>query len=238
MFNRNSVIIKSNAYGLILILDEQMPFDQLLMDIGEKFSEASRFFKNAQMAITFRGRVLSREEERVVLRVITDNTTMHIICVVDEQKEEEDYYKEAVTRFAHDTTDQNGQFYEGTLKNGEVFESDSSVIILGNVNPGAKVIAKGNIIVLGCCMGTAQAGSCGDKGSFIAALILKPRELRIADKVYRSAITKRIDTGEYSNDPKIAYIFQDQLRMDQLKGSMFDTVIPAARAKKENVEVF
>ena len=62
--NRNSVIIKSNAYGLILILDPDIPFEELLQDVGQKFKDAAKFFKNAKMALTFRGRVLTREQER------------------------------------------------------------------------------------------------------------------------------------------------------------------------------
>ena len=51
---RNSVIIKSNKYGLMVILDDKMPFQELLLDIADKFQESANFFKNAKMAITFR----------------------------------------------------------------------------------------------------------------------------------------------------------------------------------------
>ena len=57
--NRNSVIIKSNAYGLILILDPDIPFEELLQDVGQKFKDAAKFFKNAKMALTFRGTLSS-----------------------------------------------------------------------------------------------------------------------------------------------------------------------------------
>ena len=62
--NRKSVIIKSNKYGLTVILDDKMPFQELLLDIADKFQESANFFRNAKMAVTFRGRVLNREEER------------------------------------------------------------------------------------------------------------------------------------------------------------------------------
>ena len=50
MNNRNSVIIKSNAYGLILILDPDMPFEQLLQDVGEKFREAAANWVSGEKA--------------------------------------------------------------------------------------------------------------------------------------------------------------------------------------------
>ena len=65
--NRKSVIIKSNKYGLTVILDDKMPFQELLLDIADKFQESANFFRNAKMAVTFRGRVLNREEERQVI---------------------------------------------------------------------------------------------------------------------------------------------------------------------------
>ena len=53
--NRKSVIIKSNKYGLTVILDDKMPFQELLLDIADKFQESANFFRNAKMAVTFRG---------------------------------------------------------------------------------------------------------------------------------------------------------------------------------------
>ena len=55
--NTNSVIIKCNKYGLIVILDENLPFEELIKDVEDKFKESAKFFKNAKMAMTIRGRV-------------------------------------------------------------------------------------------------------------------------------------------------------------------------------------
>jgi septum site-determining protein MinC len=84
-------------------------------------------------------------------------------------------------------------------------------VILGDVNPGANVIAKGNIIVLGSCRGNVYAGSGGDRDCIVAALVMKPIQVRIADKIARSAIVKRVDTSEYDTDPRIAYIREDHI---------------------------
>ena len=202
MINRNSVIIKSNAYGLILILDPDMPFSELLQDVGDKFRNAARFFKNARMALTFRGRVLTREQERQMVYAIT-----------------------SVTRTLEADEENDGQFYRGTLLNGQVLEMEKSVIVLGDVNPGAQIISKGNIVVLGCCMGSVYAGAAGNNRCFAAALIMKPRQVRIADKTARSAITKKTDTGEYEIDPKIVYIKDEHLKMEPLSGSSFSDLI-------------
>lgn len=204
--NPKSVIIKSNKYGLIVILDEKLPFDELLLDVADKFKESANFFKNAKMAVTFRGRVLTKAQERELVYAIVNNSQIHILCVVDEDKVQEEHYRCVVEDAMEEKMRQDGQFYRGTLRMGQVLETETSVVIMGDVNPGASVVSKGNIVVLGSCRGNVYAGATGDTGCFAAALIMKPQQVRIADKVARSAITKRVDTGEYKIDPKIAYV--------------------------------
>ena len=58
---KNSVIIKSFPSGIVLHLDDEIPFDDLLSDIAEKFRESSGFFKDAKMALSIRGRSLSED---------------------------------------------------------------------------------------------------------------------------------------------------------------------------------
>ena len=86
------------------------------------------------------------------------------------------------------------------------------MVIIGDVNPGAQVVSKGSIVVLGCCMGNLYAGASGDRNCFAAALTMKPMQIRIADRIARSAIVKRKDSGEYPIDPKIAFIREDHLQ--------------------------
>ena len=74
------VVLKSNKYGINLILDGDMDFKELLKCILEKFKEAEGFFKDARMAISFEGRELTQEEEFEIVETITDNTSVNIIC--------------------------------------------------------------------------------------------------------------------------------------------------------------
>ena len=63
-----SVMIKSNKYGINLVLDPNIPFVELLKDVIEKFKASEKFFKNAELAISFEGRKLSEEEENRIRR--------------------------------------------------------------------------------------------------------------------------------------------------------------------------
>jgi septum site-determining protein MinC len=77
------------------------------------------------------------------------------------------------------------QVHRGTLRSGEHLQSEGSVLLLGDLNPGARISAVGDVLVWGRLRGVAHAGCRGDEGSRIVALQLRPLQLRIAGAVAR-----------------------------------------------------
>lgn len=75
----------------------------------------------------------------------------------------------------------NTLFVRRTLRSGQSVSYHGHVVVIGDVNPGAEVVAGGDIIVLGALRGIAHAGGAGDDTAIIAALRLQPTQLRIAD---------------------------------------------------------
>lgn len=75
--------------------------------------------------------------------------------------------------------------HEGTLRSGDHLEVTGSVLVLGDVNPGARISATGHVLVWGQLRGVAHAGSGGDSQARIVALQLRPVQLRIATAVAR-----------------------------------------------------
>ena len=73
-----------------------------------------------------------------------------------------------------------------TLRGGQEIRTESSVMIFGNVNPGAQVIAGGNIDIRGTCRGIVHAGAFGDASACVVADRLMPMQIRIADIIARS----------------------------------------------------
>ena len=76
-------------------------------------------------------------------------------------------------------------FHQGTLRSGESLEAEGDVLLLGDVNPGAKISAGGDVLVWGRLLGIAHAGNTGNNQAKIIALQLRPLQLRIANKVAR-----------------------------------------------------
>ena len=84
---KNSVVLKSFSSGISVIMDDMIPFDELLVDIAAKFKEADVFFKDAAVAISLEGRQLSEAEERQILDAITQNSRLKVLCLMGKDEE-------------------------------------------------------------------------------------------------------------------------------------------------------
>ena len=219
----NSVIIKGNKHGIVVVMDENIPFEELKVSLAEKFRSASKFFDKANMAVTFEGRKLTQDEEKESLDIIAENSELNIICVVDNDKLRDDYYKKAVEEKLEDLSTHTGQFYKGTLRSGQVLESESSIIILGDVNPGARVISKGNVVVLGSLKGLVFAGANGNHDSFVVALEMAPMQIRIGDVIARSSDSVQLKPSK-TVDPKIAFVDDNNIYIEKLDKNVLSDI--------------
>lgn len=215
---KNSVIIKSFPNGIVLHLEPDIPFDILLSDVCEKFRQSSGFFKDARMALSIKGRKLSEAEERQILNAIAENSGLQILCLVGEDDETNQNFVKALGQvdFSGENANGNeGQFYRGTLKNGQVLETEASIVILGDVYPGSAIISARDIIVLGGLFGEAYAGGNGNPGHYVVALEMSPEKLKIGDFKY-TAKEKAKWSIKPKVQPKIAYIKEQQVVMESL----------------------
>ncbi|NLP34902.1 MAG: septum site-determining protein MinC [Clostridiales bacterium] len=217
----NAVMIKGNKYGIIVVLSPDEKFDTLKKLVADKFKESSKFFENAKMAISFEGRNLTNEEQREILDIIEENTDMHIVCVIDNDKEKEELFRKTLEQKLMELENNTGQFYKGILRSGASLEFETSVVIIGDVNNGARVVSKGNIIVLGSLKGTAFAGATGNTNSFVVALDMRPTQIRIADSIARSP-DKPIK--EASKETKIAFLEDGNIYIEPLNKSVLQDI--------------
>ncbi|MEG1947490.1 MAG: septum site-determining protein MinC [Lachnospiraceae bacterium] len=226
-----SVVLKSNKYGINLILNEEMGFEELLKCIIGKFKESESFFKNAKMAISFEGRALTQEEEFRIIEVISENSSVNIICILDNDRIKEELIHQKVEQFEQEQTGKTGEFYKGTLRSGQVLDCESSIVVLGDVNPGAKVISKGNIIVLGALKGNAYAGASGNVQSFVAALDMDPVQVKIGDIIGRSADkiiekkrSKKVTSMVSTFDPQIALVKEGNIYIEPITKGLLNSI--------------
>ncbi len=96
-------------------------------------------------------------------------------------------------------------FLHQTLRSGNSIHFPGHVVVLGDVNPGAEIVAGGSIIVWGHLRGTAHAGAQGDESSVVCAMDLSPMQLRIAADVATSPPRRG------KTQPEIAFLRDGQL---------------------------
>jgi len=96
-------------------------------------------------------------------------------------------------------------YHRGTLRGGQALHNLGNIIVIGDVNPGAELIASGDIVVFGALRGVAHAGAQGDRSARVIALELAPTQLRIATCI---ALDAEPSAG---HGPEHAYIFDDRI---------------------------
>ncbi len=138
-----AVVIKSNKYGIQLILDPDMPFADLLQAVIEKFEDSKKFFKDAKLAVAFEGRELTQEESFQIIEAITEHTDITVICIIDNEKAHEDLFKKQIDTYYENRAGKDGEFYRGSLQSGQVLESAASIVVVGDVNQDARIISHG-----------------------------------------------------------------------------------------------
>lgn len=205
---KNPVIIKSFQNGLSIYLDEELPFAELLNEIAYKFKESAHFFKDASMVISFEGRSLSDQEERQLVNTITANSALNVMCIMGKNEETNKNFVKALQKVSYhqQALENAGQFYKGTLKDGQVLETENSLIVLGDVYPGASIISNKDIVVLGGLYGQAYAGGNGEEGHFVVALEMSPEKLKIGDFKYKTSEKQSKWSIKPKIQPKIAYV--------------------------------
>ena len=99
-----------------------------------------------------------------------------------------------------------------TLRSGQNLHYDGNVVIMGDVNPGAEVVASGHVLVMGTLRGLVHAGATGEEEATVTALVLSPTQLRIA-----AHITRPPDGGDTDavKQPEVARIKNDVVIIEE-----------------------
>lgn len=191
----NGVLFKATVNGLVVVLKDDEDFATVMESVEKKLDSSGRFFKGASLDVKYRGRKLSRDEEKKIVELMTKKTGAEIKSFEEDvqdpseavvpqapaakmQMKKHMYFKgidEGITKF-----------YRGTVRSGQLVHSDGNLVVIGDVNPGGEVVAAGNVVVIGALRGIVHAGSDGNKEALVVALSLNPTQLRIADVITRS----------------------------------------------------
>jgi septum site-determining protein MinC len=186
--------IKGLRDGLLISMDDAPWEDQRAALIAQVDGQPA-FFQGARLALDVASQVL-HVNELVELRDLLSERGIFLWAVISESPTTENTAQllglatriskprpEESRQFAvEDLGEETSLFLNRTLRSGTRIEFAGHVVVLGDVNPGAEIVAEGNVIVWGRVRGMIHAGSKGNKGAVICALDLSPTQLRIADE--------------------------------------------------------
>ncbi len=205
------VTVKSNKYGLIVHLRNDVPFEELLTEVERTFRDTVNFFGKSKLAISFEGRILTKDQEHQLIEKISDTAQIEIVCIIDNDEKREKMYKRLVEQSLDELFNKDGLFCRGTLRKRQVLESEKSVVVIGDVEEGATIVAKGSIIVLGKLKGNVHAGAGDVPDAFVVSLSMQPRQLKIGNISARHDIETQ--NKDMSMAPKMAITEGKQIRI-------------------------
>ena len=182
---REAVVLKGARGALQLIVDETAEFHSVFQQLKLKLENAAEFFASGMKINVPATDRFSEEEHYEIVQLLAD---YGLDCCITETE-----HKTVADEPRTGTNDYAGIGYEDqtlvvsrTLRGGQQVVYPGSVVVVGDVNPNAAVIAGGNIIIMGSCRGMAHAGAYGDSEATITAARLIAPQLRIAGMIARS----------------------------------------------------
>ncbi len=224
------VEFKGHKEGLILRLNEVASILEILPALENKIKQSANFFAGASLTLQLGKKLYyAIEIERIInlleteaqitiekIRTSSDET----LAVISAMKLPVEFIpikkvKQTTQTEIKSTIEKefyNTLWYTGTLRSGRQLEFDGHIILIGDVNAGAYVIASGNVTVFGTIRGVIHAGCNGDTSAMVIALHLEPMQLRIANYISRSPEEEKIK----SKVPEKAYLKENVIVLENL----------------------
>jgi len=195
------IAIKGTRNGLLLTLEPETPFSELLNALSDRLAEAPGFFRGASLALDTSRRML-RVSERIQLEDLLAHYHMSVTPLEQIAPMQRNGEPQAVptndtaspitatssetSQVQHDLRETGDTLLiRRTIRSGQAIHHPSNIVILGDVNPGAEVVAGGDIIIWGVLRGMVHAGYPDDESACVCSLQLAPVQLRIAHMLSR-----------------------------------------------------
>lgn len=160
-------------------LNDEAEQKKIMEALKKKLPELKKFYKDESNPIVITGKVLKNKEMDEIQELIKSKIDVDIDFDMPRGLGLHSIRKTFEKEIAISET----KFHRGSLRSGQKLETEGSLVIIGDVNSGAEVMASDNIIVLGALRGLAHAGAKGNKQAIIAAGLVDTVQIRIANIV-------------------------------------------------------
>lgn len=185
---------------VIIKIDDNAEQRDIIANLKKKMIELKNLYQEDKTPILITGKVLKNKEmeeiQSLIKRFIDVQIDFDSPKVLGLHGIKKSFYKEIATS--------ETKFHKGSLRSGQRMEFEGSLVVIGDINPGAEVIAGENIVILGELRGLAHAGAKGNRDAVIEAVSIEATQLRIADVVKEIEKSeeeiKTIKTSAYLNN--------------------------------------
>lgn len=167
-------------------IEDNATKEEIINELDEKMVELAKLYKDEKTPIRVTGKILSDDE----LQEVKSNITEHLNVTVSFDTPTSLGLHSIIRSYKENIENSETLFHTGSLRSGQRLEFDGSIVIIGDVNAGAEVVAGDNIIVQGALRGLAHAGAKGNKGAIVTAGLLDAVQVRISN------IVREIDKNE------------------------------------------
>ncbi|MFA1822544.1 septum site-determining protein MinC [Virgibacillus oceani] len=178
--NKQLITIKGTRDGLTFFIDDSCSFDHAVHELDEKIKSSRPKEDEPVIPVIVKlgNRYLIKESEEQLVKLFTEDNRFRVDRIESEvilKEDAMDWKEESEIKAVNQI-----------VRSGQVLEMTGDLLLIGDVNPGGKVAATGNVYILGSLYGIAHAGVNGDRKSFVAASYMNPSQLRIADYISRA----------------------------------------------------
>lgn len=183
---KNCVSINLKKDEIVIKLNEEADQKEIMEALKKKLTELKKLYKDEKTPIMVTGKILKNKEIDEIQELIKSKIDVQIDFDMPKSLGLHSIKKTFEKEIAISET----KFHRGSLRSGQKMEVEGSLVIIGDVNSGAEVMASDNIIILGALRGLAHAGAKGNKQAIIAAGLVDTVQIRIAN------VVKEIDRDE------------------------------------------
>lgn len=201
----STVAIKGINDGLLISLSPTEEWLAITSELAARIDEKSDFFSGARITVDVGERPVPKHElgglkallERRGLTlslILSDSsTTIEAADALDIRANSANASRQIAEALPVSPEEEgtSGVLIKRTLRSGRTVHSQGHVVIFGDVNPGAEIIAAGDIIVWGTLRGNVHAGANGSEDAVVCALDMVPTQLRIAGYITTSPKDKK-----------------------------------------------
>lgn len=174
---RSQVKVNLTNENLIIKLNEEAEQKEIVESLKKKIAQLKKLYKDAKTPILVTGKVLKENERIEIKNIIQEKIDVKVSFDMPQELGLHGIKKS----FSQEIESSQTKFHKGAVRSGQKIEYEGSIVVLGDVNGGAEVIAGDNVIVLGVLRGLAHAGAYGNKKAIIASASIDCKQIRIAD---------------------------------------------------------